>query len=259
MKDRIGRLFDLEGQVAVIANNSLGSCREIATLLASAGATVVIGDSDVAEASRIAGDIEAEGGRACALECRIEEEPAVQSLFEETDRRFGRVDILIHAGGLTSRHMLTETTAERWDHLNAINLRSPFLCMREAAKLMVRGGRGGRIVNVTTVGAVVPVLHGNTVYSATRGGVTQLTRTVAFDYADQGIRANVLMPGAIPDKVPVLPDSLPSVGPILGPNRLPFGWGTAEDVAAATLFLASPASAYITGQVLVLDGGFLLS
>jgi NAD(P)-dependent dehydrogenase (short-subunit alcohol dehydrogenase family) len=160
----------------------------------------------------------------------------------------------------------TQLTLDEWDRAYSINVRSAFLCMREAVKSMLETG-GGRIVNVTTIGARHPVLHGNAAYSSSRAALNMLARNVALDYAVHGILCNTVMPGSIPGKIRIDEATMQSMqagrapsGPILNDaKRLPRGNGSADDIAAAVLYLAGPSGSYITGQELVVDGGFLLT
>lgn len=161
---------------------------------------------------------------------------------------------------------LIETTLEQFDALHAVNQRSTFMLMREGVRAMKAAGNGGHIVNITTIGSVHPVLQGNAAYAASRAGVTGMTRSIALDHSSDGIRANLVLPGAVESKTRFyatteqrLRTGGKLVGPIMGPGRLPFGMGTGRDIAAAVLYLVGPSASYITGQTLTLDGGFLLT
>jgi NAD(P)-dependent dehydrogenase (short-subunit alcohol dehydrogenase family) len=167
---------------------------------------------------------------------------------------------------MVANQPLVETTVRQWDDVQSLNLRANFLCMREGVKQMLAAGRGGRIVNVTTIGAHHPVMNGNAAYGAARLGVSALSRNTALDYARDGILVNTVLAGAVADKVITHPTTLAAraagreqSGPIMGPGRLPLGSGDMTDVAAAVLYLVSPAGRYMTGQSMVLDGGFLVS
>lgn len=153
-----------------------------------------------------------------------------------------------------------------YDELQSINQRSTFMLMREGVKAMVNAGHGGRIINVTTMGTLHPVLNGNAAYGATRASVTAMTRAVALDHAKDGILANLVLPGAIPSKTrfhPDLQDRLTKgeamTGPAMEPSRLPLGYGEGSDIGAAALYLAGPSGRYMTGQAITLDGGFLIA
>jgi NAD(P)-dependent dehydrogenase (short-subunit alcohol dehydrogenase family) len=254
-------LFGLQGKVAMVTDSGGLASVDVAPLLADCGATVVVADSDRAAGAKLAASI---GGEAQALEADIESEPAVRQLFEQLRARHGRLDILVNCAGLNANQPYAEATLEQFDAMVSLNYRSVFMLMRGAVPLMKQGG-GGRIVNISTMGALHPVLHGNQGYCSSRAAVTMLTRAVAMDHARDRILANVVMPGAIAGKTrfhPGTQQALQAGRGFGGPGaeaerRLPLGYGSGRDIAAAVLYLAGPAGAYITGQSLVLDGGFL--
>jgi len=261
-------LFSLDGKVAVVTDCEGLLRNEVARTLAGAGARVVIADRDADAIAKLAQEIDPQGERATAIVTDIEVEASVVALFNTVQERFGRLDILVNCAGVTTVQPLTETTLEQWDICHSVNLRATFLCMREAVKCMVAAGNGGRIVTTTTVGATHPVLHGNEAYGSSRAGVTQLTKTTALDYARQGITANVIMPGFIMGHARVLPETLAGVldgsRPLTGPGRdeerrLLLGYGDIRDIGAAVLFLVGPSGGFITGQSLIMDGGFSVS
>lgn len=263
---RVAALFTLKDKVAILTDVGGTGSKEIAQLLADAGAHVVIADRELALAKATAAEIVAVGGVAVALEADIESERSVTALFQDVANAAGRLDILVNCAGMTGRRPLAEITLEQWDALHSVNLRATFLCVREAVKRMREGGRGGRIINVTTIGALHPVRRGNAAYGASRIAVTGLGRDTALDYLHEGILVNTIYAGAVPDKVPEHPLMPPQTeadpgpyDPAVKPGRMPLGICHMVDVAAAVLYLASPAGRYITGRSVVLDGGFLLT
>jgi NAD(P)-dependent dehydrogenase (short-subunit alcohol dehydrogenase family) len=259
-------LFSVKGQVALLTDVGGGGSREVAQLLAAAGAQVFIADRDLSIAQATLAKVTEAGGRGTALQADIEDEASVIALFDKVVSAAGRLDILVNCAGMVANQPLVETTTQIWDDVQSLNLRANFLCMREGVKRMLAAGRGGRIVNITTIGARHPVMHGNQAYGAARQGVSALSRNTALDYAKDGILVNTILAGKILDKVATHPSTIEALkagrqlsGPIHAPGRTPLGTGEMTDVAAAVLYLVSPAGRYITGHELALDGGFFVS
>lgn len=267
MSGMLDSLFRLDGKIALVTDSGGCSSIDVTPLLASAGARVVIADRDPLATADLAASIDASGEHAIALPTDIESEPAVAALFETVREQFGGLDILVNCAGLSANQALLETSMAQYDAMQSVNLRATFMLMREAVRLMLTTGHGGRIVNITTIGAVHPVLHGNAGYGASRAGVTAMTRAIALDHARDGILANIVMPGAVYGKTRFHDTTqlrLESGGALTGPamdreGRLPLGMGTGRDIAAAVLYLVGPSGGYITGQAITLDGGFLLT
>jgi NAD(P)-dependent dehydrogenase (short-subunit alcohol dehydrogenase family) len=259
-------LFRIDGKVAVVADSGACASPDVAPVLAAAGARVVIADCDADKVAALAREIDGSGKNVVSIPTDIESEASVVSLFEKVQARFGRLDILVNCAGVTANQELLETSLEVFDAQQSVNQRATFLTMREAVRVMRAAGNGGRIVNVTTMGTLHPVLHGNAAYSASRAGVVAMTKSIAFDFARENILANTVHPGAVRSKTRFhesLQARLASGGSLTGPgtdpNRLPLGMGNGRDIAAAVLYLVGPSGGYITGQSIVLDGGFLIS
>jgi|KBSMisStaDraftv2_1062788.scaffolds.fasta_scaffold439783_1 NAD(P)-dependent dehydrogenase (short-subunit alcohol dehydrogenase family) len=228
-------LFGIDGAIAaVVGQSTIGTAT--AQLFEEAGARVElipIGD----------------GGMDLA------DEHAVAARLDKFVADHGQLDILVYAAIAVGSYPLTDTSLAQWDRLHGTNLRGAFLVLREGVRRMKSGGR---IVAVSTMGSLHPVLHGNAGYGSSKAGLNGLIRAIAFDHAAQGIRANTVLHGAVP--VGSFPDDMPPVsGPGMDPQRRLLGDGKVEDVAAAILYLVSPAGRFITGQTLTLDGGFLIS
>lgn len=260
------QLFGLEGKLAVVTDSGRNSSVDVAPMLAAAGARVVVADREAADVDPIVERIVAAGGEASGIVTDVENEASVVGLFDAVAAKWGSPDIVVNCAAMTNNQPLTDFTEAAWDELMSIDLKSVFFCMREAIRHMTAAGRGGRIVNITTMGSVHPVLHGNGAYGAARAGVTGLVRSAAFDYARDRILINCVLPGAIPGKVRFHPDTQAraQAGELSGPGtdkerRLPLGWGDPRDIAAAVLYLAGPSGSYITGQAISLDGGFLIT
>lgn len=259
------RLFGIEGKSIVVTDNGGGWSPPLAAAFASAGARLVIGDCDI---DRWNSD-NAAAASACTRGVKIldlEDEASIVTFFAACLADLGSIDVLVNCAGLAASRRLPDVDSQLWDRIQSINLRSIYICMREAIKIMVRHG-GGRIINITSMGALHPVLHGNAAYASARAGVTMLTKACALDHAVDGILVNAILPGAVQGAVPFAgaPSTQsvaappPLTGPVRETGRLPLGYGTADPIVAAALFLAGPAGAYCTGETVVMDGGFLIS
>jgi NAD(P)-dependent dehydrogenase (short-subunit alcohol dehydrogenase family) len=265
MSVTLEQLFRIDGRIAVVTDSGACCTPDVAPVLAAAGARVIIADRDGDKVTALAQNIDAPRETVIAVPTDIEVEASVGALFDQVKTRFGRLDILVNCAGVTANLDLLETSLEIYDDQQSVNQRSTFMLMREGVRLMCAAGNGGRIVNVTTMGTMHPVLHGNAAYAASRAGVVAMTRSIAFDYAKDRILANTVHPGAVRGKTrfhETLQARLAAGGALTGPGtdpqRLPLGMGNAQDIAAAVLYLVGPSGGYITGQSLVLDGGFLI-
>lgn len=183
------------------------------------------------------------------------DEAAVQRLYAPLND----LDILVNGSIRTGPWTLDTLTMDEWDRVHTTNLRGAFLLMREAVRVMRAHGRGGRLINLSTIGSVHPVLNGNFAYGSSRAGTNALTRQFALDFAGEGITSNCILVGAIPSDP--FPDGVvsPPTGPGAMPAHIPMGLGKPEDIAPTALLLASEAGRYINGQAIVVDGGFLVA
>lgn len=251
-------MLDLSGKVAIVTGSAEGMGHEIAVLLAQAGASVVIADINKAGAEATAGKINGAGRKALPLVLDQSDEASVVSMVRTVRQQLGRIDILVNNAAVQNRALLDEFPTELWDRLHAVNLRGPFLCIRETVKVMKADRIAGRIVNVSSVGSMHAIFDGLVGYNASKAGVNGLTRNCAHELAPHGITVNAVLPGTVPTR-----GSMATPGPAISEEAVkrvmpPTGrMGTPADIAAAVLFLASPSAAFITGQTLVVDGGFL--
>jgi NAD(P)-dependent dehydrogenase (short-subunit alcohol dehydrogenase family) len=247
----IAPLFNLSGKVALVTGGAVGMGRAAGVLLAAAGAQVVLADT----ADRIASLADAPAGtETVALD--VAADASVGTVVADVVARRGGIDILVNAAVVNHNKPILETGIDEWDSVQAINLRSGFLLVRAVVPSM-RSRGGGRIINVTTIGSVHPVLHGNGAYSAARAGLNQFTKNCALDFAADHITANAILPGAIMTET--IDHAFRPSGPGADPARHLGGFGTPQDVAGMILLLASPAGRYISGQLIAIDGGFLVS
>ena len=247
-------LFNLSDDVAVVTGAGRGIGEGIATTLADAGAAVVCAARRVDEIEQVAAGIRARGGRAIAVATDVTDRAAVEALAAAAVSEFGHLDIWVNnAGGSPIQTPLTELDADEWEATLRLNLTAVWVCTNTAAKHM---RDGGRVVNISSRAAVMTV-PGSGHYAAAKAGVNSLTVTFAKELGPR-IRVNCIMPGAVPTEIMMtamrLEDTdLPNLERRL---RLPMRrLGTPADLGAAALYFASPASSWVTGQVLAVDGG----
>jgi NAD(P)-dependent dehydrogenase (short-subunit alcohol dehydrogenase family) len=252
--------YDLSGKTALVTGGAEGMGKEVCRYLAAAGASVAVADINVPGAQQTAREIAESGSKARAYALNLVEEQSVVALVQAVLRDHGRLDILVNVAGLQDREMLEETSVALWDKLHHVNLRGPFLTIREAAKVMRAGGIRGRIVNISSMGSVHPIFDGLVAYNSSKAGVNGLTRNAAYELAKDAITVNTVLPGNV-----TTAGQARSPGPPIDISKIkrltpPLGrTGTVSDIASAVLFLVAPASEWITGQTLVVDGGHLNS
>lgn len=224
--------------------------------LAADGWRVVVHYNSNAEgAEQVAQEIRDAGGEAIAVGGDLTDQDAVVRVFEAAEETFGSVLVLVNNAGAWSHRTLGAMKDEHWDPVVDVNLTAPFRAIRRAVPRMLRA-RWGRIVNISSLSAAIPVI-GQSSYTASKGGLEALTRSVAAEVARRGVTVNAVSPGLIeaeyhPKEFQALIDAAPRIIPA---KRA----GTAEDVAACVRFLASPQAAYVTGTVLPVDGGLSAS
>ena len=259
---RLARVFGVTDKVALVTGSAQGLGRATATLLAEAGAKVVIADLNVEGALKVASDIEARGGIAIGHAMDVADEGSVKALFSAIDAHFGALDILVNNVAYRAKAEFLEMSVADWDKMHEVTTRGTFLCCREAIRRMSVSGRGGSIVNISSVGSVRTTLWGvNTHYDSAKAGVDSITRTLAGEFAASNIRVNSVLPGGMSSEGGKrISDSYKIRGPMSIAGRIPMGrLANPMEVAQVVLFLASPASSYVTGQLLGADGGFMVS
>lgn len=243
--------IDLTGRTAVVTGSTRGIGRAIAEALAAAGARVAVVGRDKPRADEVAAEI---GQGAQGFACDVSETAQVNALIEDVEKAFGRIDILVNNAGLTRDNIMLRLKDEDWDAVLNANLRGAFASTRAAVRGMMKR-RSGRIINISSVVGLIGN-KGQTNYAASKAGLIGMTKSVAKEFASRGILANVVAPGFIESDMTnaLTPEQRAQLFSQVPLERL----GSPGDVAAAVLFLASDLSAYITGQVLVVDGGMVM-
>lgn len=242
--------FSLAGRRAAVTGGASGIGLAAARLLAAAGARVTVLDRDGAAAEDTAAGID--GAAALALD--VTDAAAVDAAFD----RLGDLDILVNCAGIALRYAAVEHPLADWEKVVAVNMTGSFLCARAAARAMIAGGHGGAVVNTASImGLSGGGLYPNVSYQTSKGGVVNMTRALAVEWAQDRIRVNAVAPTWVrtPFIAPLLarPELVARVEAVTPLGRM----AEPEEVAQAILFLASPAAAMITGHVLPVDGGFL--
>ena len=244
----------LDGQTALVTGASRGIGRAVALALAAEGAEVVVNYASSPEAAEaVVAEIQAKGGSAYALKADVSDEASVDDLIKTVLKRSERIDVLVNNAGITRDGLLMRMKTEDWQAVINLNLTGVFFCTRAVARPMLKQ-RSGRIINITSVVGLMGNA-GQANYAAAKAGVVGLTRSSAKEMASRGITVNAVAPGFIAT------DMTKDLEADAILSAIPLGrFGSPEQVAGAVRFLAAdPAAAYITGQVLQVDGGMVMS
>jgi glucose 1-dehydrogenase len=248
----------LRDQVAIVTGAGRGIGAALAKGLARAGAAVVVNYSRSAkEAQKVAEEIVAAGGRAVAVQADVRNLAEHQCLIDAALDQLGGLGILVNNAGLEYRESFLTTTEEQFDHTLDVNLKGVYFLSQQAAQAMIRAGKGGKIINISSCHDTVP-LNFRSAYAVSKGGLAMLTKSLALELAEHKINVNGLAPGAILTEMNSATLSVPEVRTRLV-SRIPWNrLGDVEDCVGACVFLASAEADYVTGTTLYVDGGLLL-
>lgn len=253
----MANLFDLTGRISIVTGSGRGLGKAIAVGMAEHGATIIACSRTLGEAEATAAQINADGGTAIGLRVDTADRTSCQALIDDTVAHFGRIDVLINNAGIDIIEPAEEVADDAWDQVIAINLKGYFNCSQFAARQMLAQGTGGSIANNSSIAGEVGI-KGLTAYAAAKGGVNMMTKTMAVEWAQRGIRVNAFSPGyfenvmsgatdehARPEKRAQVLQYTP-----MGRRGLP------SELVGPVVFLASNASSYVTGAILLVDGGY---
>lgn len=247
--------FDLTGKVAIVTGGNGGIGLGMARGLANAGAAVVIAGRSEEKSKAAVAEIERSGAKAFAIAVDVADKSAVEKMVHTTEEKFGRLDILLNNAGINIRNPVQSLTLQDWNSVIATNLTSAFLCAQAAYPAMKRQGRG-KIINTGSMMSIFGASYAPA-YAASKGGIVQLTKSLAASWAADNIQANAILPGWIDtdmtrkarEQVNALHESVLARTPA---KR----WGHIDDLAGTAVFLSSSASDFVTGTAIPVDGGY---
>jgi 3-oxoacyl-[acyl-carrier protein] reductase len=245
------------GKVALITGAGNGIGQEIARRFAAEGATVVIADINAEAGEQTAAEIAAHGGQAVAIQTDVADEQQVAALVAQAIERCGQIDILVNNAGVVAHKLLIEMDCAAWDRQIAVQLTGPFLMSKHVARHMIDRAIYGRIVNISSVAALMGRVKGGA-HCASKGGLTMLTKVLAMELGAHGITVNAVAPGLVETEAQREEMNLSDDYKQSYLQELPLGrLGQPGDIAQMVLFLASPDAAWISGQLHVVDGGLM--
>jgi len=250
--------MQLKDKIAIVTGARRGMGRTHALALAKEGAKVVVSDISLEDCEKVADEIKSSGGQAIAIKCDVTSKKEIDGMVKKTLDEFGKIDILVNNAGILQFKPFLELTEQDWDKMMAINLKGYFLCAQACAKEMAKQ-KSGSIINISSIAmgqvgvGYAQIVH----YCASKGGITAMTEAMSLELTPLNIRVNAIAPGAIDtsmvDAMKQDPKTLEQSLARIPMHRM----GKPEEVSNAVVFLASDKSSYMTGSVIIVDGGYL--
>lgn len=261
------KLLDLNGKTAIVTGGSLGIGYGISYRLAEARANVVVTSRNIEEVNKAVEELKQKGLKVTGIKCDVSHEEDVKNLVDETVKVFGSVDILVNNAGIYPSIPVHLMTSSDFDQVISVNLKGVFLCSKYSSEQMIKQGKGGKIINITSIDALHPSSIGLAHYDASKHGVWGFSKNLAVELAPHKIWVNAVAPGGITTpgvqkmqsgaKVPAGVDMQKVLMAFM--EKIPMGrMGDPDDIGKVVLFLASEMSSYMTGSQIVVDGGYLL-
>jgi NAD(P)-dependent dehydrogenase (short-subunit alcohol dehydrogenase family) len=258
MSKTILERFRLDGRVALITGAGQGIGKAFASALGEVGAKVAVADLNPGLAEQVANELKERGTQAISITVNVADPPSVQAMVEKALDHFGAIHIAFNNAGINKNSAAEETPIEEWDQTFAVNLRGLFVCCQAEGRHMLKAGYG-KIINTASMSSlIVPHPQKQAAYNTSKGGVVNLTRSLAAEWADRGVRVNCISPGIV--RTPLIMNS-PDLAPLVNKwlQDIPMGrLCELEDLEGAAVYLASEASDYMTGHNLVIEGGHTL-
>jgi NAD(P)-dependent dehydrogenase (short-subunit alcohol dehydrogenase family) len=247
-------LFDLTGKVAIVTGGAGGIGRALALGLANAGADVVVASRKLEHLNPVAEDIKAKGRKALAVSMDVTDEQSVAFMVKRVMEVFPRIDILVNAHGIAIRKPADTFPIDEWQKVMDINTRGTFLCCQAVGRVMIKQ-RSGKIINLSSVRGQYGLPADYAAYCASKGAVDTMTKTLACEWAKHNVLVNAIAPTIVETDLTRPALANPDYARMMK-SRIPLGkWALPEDIVGATIFFASKASDFVTGQILYLDGG----
>ena len=246
-----------EGKVVIVTGAGNGIGLAIAHAFASEGAYVVVADINESAGDRAIEEISVTGGKAISVPLDVSDETQVKTMVDTVIEKLGSIDILVNNAGITVHKLLVELEREAWDRQLGVQLTGPFLATKHIGRQMIDQGRGGKIVNISSVASVMGRIKLGA-YCVAKGGLTMLTKVAAMELAEHGINVNAVAPGLIDVPSQRIEENLSTAYKDNYMKEVPLGrMGIPSDIAKMVLFLSSDEAEWITGQIFMVDGGLM--